>query len=89
MSFIQTSTPSPCMHQKLITNDKYCIQNKHLPTKTPVELVDKLICRIIYEKKENTINVGSINNMKYNVFRSFLCDEDFEFCANESSFMVI
>jgi hypothetical protein len=41
--FLQTSTPTPSMHQKLIEHGKNCMQNNQLQTKTPVELEDDSI----------------------------------------------
>ena len=38
MLFIQTSTPTPIMHQKVTKYRKYCMQNNQLSAKTLVEL---------------------------------------------------
>ena len=38
--FIQTSTLTPSMHQKLTKHGKFCMQNNQLPSNTPVEVTD-------------------------------------------------
>ena len=40
MFFVQTSTPTLGMHQKLTKNVKYCMKKNQPPTKTPVALTD-------------------------------------------------
>jgi hypothetical protein len=43
MFFVQSSTPTPSMHQKLIDHGKFCMQNNQLQIKTLVELKDNYI----------------------------------------------
>jgi hypothetical protein len=40
MLFVQTFTPTPSMHHKLLGYGKYHMQNNHLPTKSLVESTD-------------------------------------------------
>ena len=41
MVSVQTSTRTPSMHWKLNKHGQVCLQNKQLPTKTPVELENR------------------------------------------------
>ena len=47
MFFVQTSTLTPGMHQKLNKHGKYCMQNNQLPTQSLVELMDNSIVVMI------------------------------------------
>jgi hypothetical protein len=42
MSFVQTSTLPPRMHQKLPKHGRFCKQNNQLPAKSHVELKDEI-----------------------------------------------
>jgi hypothetical protein len=62
MFFVQTSTPPPCMHQKLTRHGWFCNQNNQFPTDSHDELED------------NSINLSCSLDMQD--FAKFLMFED-------------